>query len=58
MSVITAQNLFTVLRKIPEEERKRMKIVVSDVDDECEEITDYSLCFSRVILHVNRSFQV
>ena len=53
----SAQKLFEILQKIPAEDRKHMKVVVGDVDDEREEVKEYTLCISRVILQVNRSFQ-
>jgi hypothetical protein len=53
---LTAQQLFEVLRVLPEEDRKRMRVVVSDVNDERSEIDDYFLCINRIILHVKHSF--
>lgn len=53
----SAQKLFEILQKIPAEDRKHMKVVVGDVDDEREDVKEYTLCISRVILQVNRSFQ-
>ena len=53
---LTAQNLFEILRTLPEEDRKHMKIVLSDIDDERADVTDYVLCINRVILQTKRSF--
>lgn len=53
---LTAQHLFEVLRSLPEEDRKRMRIVVSDVNDERSDVDDYVLCVNRIILHVKHSF--
>ena len=55
--LLTAQHLFEVLQVLPEEDRKHMKIVVADIDDERSDISDYVLCVSRVILKTNRSFK-
>jgi hypothetical protein len=54
---LTAQKLFEILQKIPAEDRKHMKVVVSDIDDERANSVGYTLCISRVIIQVNRSFQ-
>lgn len=53
---LTAQQLFEVLRSLPEEDRKRMRVVVSDVNDERSDVDDYVLCINRIILHVKHSF--
>jgi len=57
-NIITAQTLFEILRKLPEEDRKHMKIVASDDNDERVEIDDCSMCINRVFLHVKRPFGV
>jgi hypothetical protein len=53
---LTAQQLFEALRALPEEDRKRMHIVASDVNDERSDVDDYVLCVNRVILRVKHSF--
>ena len=53
---LTAQKLFEVLRSLPEEDRKRMRVVASDVNDERSDVDDYVLCINRIILHVKHSF--
>ena len=53
---LTAQQLFEVLRSLPEEDRKRMRVVASDVNDERSDVDDYVLCINRIILHVKHSF--
>ena len=52
----TAQHLFEMLRNLPEEERKHMKVVVSDNDDERCDVDDYIVCINRVNLRVKRPF--
>jgi hypothetical protein len=44
------------LRALPEEDRKRMHVVASDVNDERSDVDDYVLCVNRVILRVKHSF--
>lgn len=57
-NTFTAQTLFEILRKLPEEDRKHMKVTISDDNDERSDVDDYTTCLNRVFLCVKRTFTV
>jgi len=58
MHKVTAQELYDVIRKIPEDDRRHMVLKVKDINDERAVVTGITGCQNCVSLEVDSTFEV